>query len=249
LFMSGPESTQEAPALEVQGGPSETFMAELAKRGKGYVVGSYAQKRENRAFHTVALAAPDGQIIARYDATHPDPKAAWASLGNRFVVVPTSIGRIGLTLGEELEVSEVFGHLSAQRADIIAAPARQIGGVTLQIDPKLMLTQHPPNTPFVPYAAAKLSQTWLATAGWNGTEPSTWVFGPEPVIETAPRRNTQGTNRIEHRITTPWPGTYINQQKLIDGQLPLNTIPLVLDTKSKCFQDWKQAPGWLRACW
>jgi len=249
LFMSGPESTQEAPPLEVQGGPSETFMAELAKRGKGYVVGSYAQKRENRAFHTVALAAPDGQIIARYDATHLDSKSAWASLGNRFVVVPTSIGRIGLTLGEELEVPEVFGHLSAQRADIIAAPARQIGGVTLQIDPKLMLTQHPPNTPFVPYAAAKLSQTWLATAGWNGTEPSTWVFGPEPVIETAPRRNTQGTNRIEHRITTPWPGTYINQQKLIDGQLPLNTIPLVLDTKSKCFQDWKQAPGWLRACW
>jgi predicted amidohydrolase len=249
LFRSGPGAINNAPELEIEGGPSEIFIAELAKQGQGYVVGSYARKSENRAFHTVVLAGPHGKIMARYDATHPDPQAGWVSPGNRFVVVPTSIGRIGLTLGEELEVSEVFGHLSAQRADIIAAPARQIGGVTLQIDPKLMLTEHPPNTPFVPYAAAKLSQTWLAIAGWSGTEPSTWIFGPEPVIETAPQRNAAGTNRVEHTITTPWPGTYINQQKLIDGQLPLNTIPLVLDTKSTCFEQWNQAPGWLRACW
>jgi predicted amidohydrolase len=249
LFRSGPASTNDAPALETQGGPSETFMSDLAKQGKGYVVGSYGRKGENRAYHTVALAGPDGKIIARYDATHPDPKAAWVTPGDRFVVVPTEIGRIGLTLGEELEVTEVFGHLSAQRADIIAAPARQIEGLTLQIDPKLMLTQHPVDTPFVPYAAAKLSQTWLATAGWSGTAPSAWIFGPEPVIETAPLRNPPGTNRVEHNIMTPWPGTYINQQKLIDGQLPLNTIPLVLDTNSKCFQDWRQSEGWLRACW
>lgn len=154
-----------------------------------------------------------------------------------------------MTLGEELDVSEVFGHLSAQRADIIAAPARQIGGLTLQIDSRLMLTTHPANTPFLPYAAAKLSQTWLATAGWHGSEPSAWIFGPEPVIETAPLRNAVGKNRVEHNIVTPWPGTYINQQKLIDGQLPLNTIPLVLDNKSQCFEDWRRASGWLRACW
>ena len=249
LFRSGPLAIKESPELEAQGGPSEQFLAELAKKGKGYVVGSYARRGENRAFHTVALAAPDGQIIARYDATHLDPNEQWASPGDRFVVVATTIGRIGLTLGAELEVAEVFGHLSAQRADIIAAPARQIDGVTLQIDPKLMLTQHPPNTPFTPYAAAKLSQTWLATAGWTGTEPSTWLFGPEPVIETAPRRNAIGTNRVDHGITTPWPGTWINQQKLIDGQLPYATIPLVLDTQSACFKEWREAPGWVRACW
>ena len=249
LFRSGAAPIDSAPELESESGPSETFMSDLAKKGGGYVVGSYARKGENRAYHTVALAGPDGKILARYDATHLDSSSAWASAGDRFVVVPTTIGRIGLTLGEELEVAEVFGHLSAQRADIIAAPARQISGVTLQIDPKLMLTEHPPNTPFVPYAAAKLSQTWLAIAGWAGSEPSTWIFGPEPVVETAPQRNLAGTNRVEHGIKTPWPGTYINQQKLIDGQLPLNTIPLVLDTASQCFQDWRQAQGWLRACW
>lgn len=249
LFRSGPASTADSPELEAEGGPSETFISNLAKEGKGYVVGSYARKGENRAFHTVALAGPDGKILARYDATHPDPAAAWVSPGDRFVVVPTSIGRIGLTLGEELDVSEVFGHLSAQRADIIAAPARQLTGLTFQIDSKLLLTQHPPNTPFLPYAAAKLSQTWLATAGWQGTEPSAWIFGPEPVVQTGPIRNAAGTTRVEQNITTPWPGTYINQQKLIDGQLPLNTIPLVLDPKSKCFNDWRDADGWLRACW
>ena len=249
LFRSGPALTADSPELEAEGGPSETFISNLAKEGKGYVVGSYARKGENRAFHTVALAGPDGKILARYDATHPDPAAAWVSPGDRFVVVPTSIGRIGLTLGEELDVSEVFGHLSAQRADIIAAPARQLTGLTFQIDSKLLLTEHPPNTPFLPYAAAKLSQTWLATAGWQGTEPSAWIFGPEPVVQTGPIRNAAGTTRVEQNITTPWPGTYINQQKLIDGQLPLNTIPLVLDPKGKCFNDWRDADGWLRACW
>lgn len=249
LFRTGPTSTNDSPVLESEGGPSETFISDLARRGKGYVVGSYARKGEIRAYHTVALAGPDGEILARYDATHPDPRAAWATPGDRFVVVATEIGRIGLTLGEELDVSEVFGHLSAQRADIIAAPARQIGGLTLQIDSRLMLTTHPANTPFLPYAAAKLSQTWLATAGWHGSEPSAWIFGPEPVIETAPLRNAVGKNRVEHNIVTPWPGTYINQQKLIDGQLPLNTIPLVLDNKSQCFEDWRRASGWLRACW
>lgn len=249
LFRSGPQTTQDNPELEPQGGPSEQFLSDLAKKGNGYVVGSYARKGQNLAYHTVALAAPDGQIIARYDATHLSASEQWASPGDRFVVVPTSIGRIGLTLGSELEVAEVFGHLSAQRADIIAAPARQIQNLTLQIDAKLLLTEHPTNTPFIPYAAAKLSQTWLATAGWAGTEPSTWLFGPEPVIETAPRRNAPGNNRVDHSITTPWPGTWINQQKLIDGQLPYATIPLVLDTEGACFKEWRAASGWVRACW
>lgn len=249
LFRSGSTTIQGTPTLEVEGGPSEQFMSDLAKKGQGYVVGSYAQKKAEKTFHTVALADPSGKIIARYQATHPAADQNWVTPGNQFVVVPTSIGRIGLTLEEELAVSEVFGHLSAQRADIIAAPARQLDGLTLQVDPKLFVAPHPANTPFEPYAAAKLSQTWLVTAGWAGTNPSTWVFGPEPVILTPPMRNAQGQNRVELKVSTPYAGTWINQQKLIGGQLPYSTIPLVLDMKSECFTKWSQSPGWQRVCW
>jgi predicted amidohydrolase len=195
------------------------------------------------------LADPAGKIIARYHVTHPAPDQDWVKPGKNFVVVPTAIGRIGLVLAEELAVSEVFGHLSAQRADIIAAPARQLDGLTLQIDPKLFVVPHPQDTPFEPYAAAKLSQTWLVAAGWSGTTPSAWIFGPEPVIETAPMRNAAGKSRVQRKVVVPWPGTWINQQQLVDGQLPYSTVPIVLDAKGECYQKWSQAPGWERVCW
>lgn len=249
LFHSGPNTISGVPPLETEGGPSEQFISALAQKGKGYVVGSYAQKKGRDVFHTVSMADPGGAIVARYHATHPTPGGDWMTPGNKFVVVSTSIGRVGLVLGEELEVPEVFGNLSALRADVIAAPARQLTGLKLQIDPKLFVVRHPPDTPFDPYAAAKLSQTWLAIAGWNGTRPSTWVFGPEPVIETAPVRNGEGQSRVERQVVVPWPGTWINQQQLIAGQQPYTTIPLVLDTKGECYRTWSKAPGWKKACW
>ena len=210
------------------------------------------QQRRTELYGLLALHRSPTDANATTKISNPTLAASgqnWVTPGNQFVVVTTSIGRIGLTLGEELAVSEVFGHLSAQRADIIAAPARQLDGLTLQVDPKLFVVPHPANTPFEPYAAAKLSQTWLVTAGWTGTNPSTWVFGPEPIIKTAPVRNVQGQNRVELNVSTPYAGTWINQQQLIAGQLPYSTIPLVLDPKGECFTKWSQSPGWQRVCW
>lgn len=249
LFMSGPHSIEGIPELETQNGPSERWMAALAKKGQGYVVGSYARKDTNGNFHTIALADPTGRIMARYDATHLEPGNAWAQPGNRFMVVPTSIGRIGLTLGEELTVPEVFGHLSAQRADIIAAPSRQTTGLSLQIDPKLLAVSNPKNTPYDAYVAAMLSQTWVVTAGWNGDTPSSWIFGPDPVINTAPMTNAASQNRIERKAQTPWAGTWLNQQQLITGQRPETTIPLALDPSSSCYKKWRESAGWNLVCW
>ena len=122
--------------------------------------GSYPERDGASVYHTVALAGPDGKILARYRASHlPPDQTQWAKEGNDWVVVPTPIGRIGLALGEELSVPEVFGTLSALRADIIAAPMGAPSGVTMQEDPKLFNQPYPPDTPFAPMAAAKLGQT------------------------------------------------------------------------------------------
>jgi hypothetical protein len=43
------------------------------------------------------------------------------------------------------------------------------------------------------------------------------------------------------RITLPAPGTWINQQQLIDGQRNDLFKPLVLDPTNACFQSWKRA--------
>lgn len=247
LFLNGPSS--ERPQPEPENGPSEVFMGSLAKKGQGYVVGSYARKNGDKAYHTVSLLGPDGRVIARYDASHIADSSTWATPGNTFVVAETAIGRIGLALADELSVPEVFGHLGAQRADIIAAPARQTSNTLLQIDPRLFVVTHPKNTPYDPYIAAMLSQTWLVLAGWNGMQPDVWIFGPEPVIQTAPLRNDSGKDRVERKIMTPWPGSWINQQQLIAGQRPDSTVPLVLDPKGDCYRKWRMQDRWNNVCW
>lgn len=152
LFRYGPGRMggEYLQVAEPQGGASEVILADLAKRGGGYVVGSYPERAGGAVFHTVALASPTGEIIARYRATHVGTDQAWAKAGDRFVVTPTTIGRIALVVGEELAVSEVFGVYSAERADIVAAPSGAWRDAVVEIDPKLFNAPPPPDTPFVP---------------------------------------------------------------------------------------------------
>jgi hypothetical protein len=98
-------------------------------------------------------------------------------------------------------------------------------------------------------AAAKLGQAWVVMSGWSdGQRVSAAVFGPEPVIATPPRVPPPGSNEIETRITIAWPGTWLNQTHLIDGQRPATTLPITLDPASSCFQQWASAPGWRYGC-
>ena len=251
LFRYGPNHSADdyQRLAEPQGGPSETALADLARRGGGYVVGSYPERAGDAVFHTVALADPTGKIVARYRATHLAADRAWAKQGDKFAVTATTIGRVALVLGDELAVPEVFGVYSADRADIVAAPSGRWQGPPVELDPKLFNSPYPPGTPYAPYAAALLGQFWVAAAGWaEHGEPAALLLGPEPVIATPPREAGPG-QRLDAKVTAPWPGTWINQQQLIDGQQPWNTVPLALTTGSDCFQKWRKAAGWLSACW
>ncbi len=170
LFSVGANAGNAAytAAAESAGGVAEQRLCEAAKAGGGYVVGSYPERDAGNVYHTVALAGPEGTVLARYRATHlPPNQTQWAKQGSDWVVVTTPIGRIGLVLGEELSVPEVFGTLSALRADLLAAPMGAPSGVTMQEDPKLFNQPYPPDTPFAPIAAAKLGQTWVVMSGWS----------------------------------------------------------------------------------
>ncbi len=252
LFSVGADAGSAAytAAAESRGGIAEQRLCEAAKAGGGYLVGSYPERDGGSVYHTVALAGPEGKILARYRATHlPPNQTQWAKDGSDWVVVSTPIGRIGLTLGEELSVPEVFGTLSALRADLLAAPMGAPSGVTMQEDPKLFNQPYPPDTPFAPMAAAKLGQTWVVMSGWDdGQRVSAAVFGPEPVIATPPRVPPTGKNDVETQITIAWPGTWLNQSHLIDGQRPATTLPLALDPASSCFQQWAKDSGWRFGC-
>jgi predicted amidohydrolase len=237
-------------AAEAAGGATEQRLCNAAKAGGGYIVGSYPERDGGSVYHTVVLAGPEGKILARYRASHlPPNQVQWAKAGSAWTVVPTPLGRIGLALGEELSVPEVFGNLSALRADLIAAPMGAPAGVTMQEDPKLFNQPYPADTPFAPMAAAKLGQTWVVMSGWSdGARVSAAVFGPEPVIATPPRVPPAGKNELETQITVAWPGTWLNQSHLIDGQRPATTLPIAIDPASECFQKWAKAPGWKDGC-
>lgn len=251
LFHYGPNLSNKEylEKSESVNGPSEQIIASLAKQGAGYVVGSYPERSGQDVFHTVALANPDGTIIARYRATHLNADS-WAKAGKDFVVVNTAIGRIALALGEELVVPEVYGVYSALRADILAAPSTTWKNQTLlQIDPQLYNTAYPQGTPYAPYSAAKMGQMWVAVAGWgDANQLAAFLLGPEPVIETPPMATKAG-DLLQAEVTAPWAGTWINQQQLIGGQQPWNTLPLVLAKDSACFKKWSTDAGWNQACW
>jgi hypothetical protein len=68
------------------------------------------------------------------------------------------------------------------------------------------------------------------------------------VIATPARAAGPG-QRLGAKVTAPWSGIWINQEQLIDGQQPWNTLPLILATDSDWFQQWRKAAGWLSACW
>lgn len=250
LFRYGPDrpATDYRHLAEPRGGPSEATLADLARRGRGYVAGSYPERAGDAVFHTVALASPTGEIVARYRATHLGRDEAWARAGDRFVIMATPIGRIALVLGEELAVPEVFGVYSAERADIVAAPSGRWRGAVLEIDPKLFNTPYPPGTPFMPYAAAKLDQFWVAAAGWaDPSKPAALLLGPEPVIATPPRVADPGA-ALAAEVTAPWAGTWINQAQLIEGQQPWNTLPLVLARHNACPTASPKAEDWKPSC-
>jgi hypothetical protein len=248
LFTHGGRFPATAADGEARGGPSETLLAKLAKAGGGWVAGSYPERDGEKLYHTVALAGPDGDIIARYRATHP---VDGASPGQDWVVVPTSLGRIGLALGDELAVPEVFGILSALRADIVAAPGGAAPSLKVELDPALFNVPPPPGTPFAPYDAAKYGQLWVVASGWAGPgdAPAAVIAGPEPVVATPPVLAAAGSKGVSLAVMAPSPGSWINQAELFGGQRPDLTVPLVLDPKGDCARKWSAAPGWLTACW
>ncbi|MCL9683866.1 hypothetical protein [Legionella maioricensis] len=55
--------------------------------------------------------------------------------------------------------------------------------------------------------------------------------------------------QLQAEITAPWSGTWINQQQLIGGQQPWNTLPLVLGKNNPCLMTWSREAGWSQPCW
>jgi predicted amidohydrolase len=240
---SGLAAAEIKNRAEARGGDFEKALGAAAKAGAGYVVGSYPEREGDKVYHTVALAGPEGTVLGRYRATHlPAATAAWASAGEGPVVVDTPLGRVGLALAEELRVPELGGLYGALRTDILAAPAGRPDALKVQIDAKLFAVSNPPTgrADFFPYASAKQNQLWLVSGGRRaGEATAAGIYGPEPVVETPTLTAQAGEDAVRYRTRVPAPGTWINQQQLITGQVSLYFIPIVMKDDSDCVKEWR----------
>lgn len=242
---TGLNAEQIVQRAESRGGAFETELAARAKAGKGYLVGSYPERDGSRVFHTVVLVGPAGTVLGRYRATHlTEAERAWATPGDEPMVIVTPMGRLGLASSGDLEVPELIGLYQTLRADILAVPGGVPSGPKVEIDPKLYAVSNPPTgrAPLYPYLAAKLGQFWVVSGGRQaGSSTTAGIYGPEPVVSTPTLTADPGASAVSTTTLVPAPGTWINQQQLIDGQRNDLFTPLVLDTSNNCFQSWKQA--------
>jgi predicted amidohydrolase len=131
----GPEEGRLA-AAESLDGPTLGTIREVARRRAVWVVaGSIAERSTNPKMtaNTSAVVADDGSIVAVYRKIHlfdvsiPDgaryAESEGVVPGDKVVVAPTALGRIGLTVCYDLRFPELYRTLASLGAEVITIPS------------------------------------------------------------------------------------------------------------------------------
>jgi deaminated glutathione amidase len=131
----GPEEARLAGAETLEG-PTLARLREVARlRGVYLLAGSIAEKVDEpgKTANTSVLLADDGSIVAAYRKIHlfdvaiPDgaryAESEVVVAGDKVVVAPTPLGRIGLSVCYDLRFPELYRKLAALGAEVLAIPS------------------------------------------------------------------------------------------------------------------------------
>jgi predicted amidohydrolase len=131
----GPEEGRLASAETVEG-PTLGALREVAKRrGLFIVAGSIPETTQSPKMtaNTSAVIADDGSIVAAYRKIHlfdvniPDgaryAESEVVAPGDKVVLAPTPLGRIGLTVCYDLRFPELYRKLASLGAEVITIPS------------------------------------------------------------------------------------------------------------------------------
>jgi deaminated glutathione amidase len=123
-------------SAETLEGPTVAALRDVARRRGVFVLaGSIAEKVDvpGKTANTSVLLGDDGAILAAYRKIHlfdvaiPDgaryAESETVAPGDRAVVVPTRLGRIGLTVCYDLRFPELYRNLATLGAEILTIPA------------------------------------------------------------------------------------------------------------------------------
>jgi predicted amidohydrolase len=131
----GPEEGRLAAAESLDGPTLGTIREIARRRGVWVVAGSIAERSTNPKMtaNTSAVVADDGSIVAVYRKIHlfdvsiPDgaryAESEGVVPGDKVVVAPTALGRIGLTVCYDLRFPELYRTLASLGAEVITIPS------------------------------------------------------------------------------------------------------------------------------
>jgi len=112
---------------EPMDGETAAAMTSLAAQYHAYLAWGMAEREGSKFYNTLALAGPDGNMLARYRKTHLIPllrEPDYFTSGDEVVVVPTEIGTLGLALCYDLRFPGLFQRMAMMGAEVFLVAAQ-----------------------------------------------------------------------------------------------------------------------------
>lgn len=108
-----------------QPGSSLAFVADLAQSLHTNMVFGLIENEADKFYNTAVLVGRDGKVLRKYRKTHLNEEdRVWATPGDRIEVVRVEgVGRVGLSIGSEVQFPEICALLAIHRADLIVMPS------------------------------------------------------------------------------------------------------------------------------
>ena len=122
-FKPIPEQAEPVPQGEIA-----HFAAAMARRRRMHVVAPLLEKRGKRVYNSTYIFDRKGAVLGRYDKTHlPIGEREYAVPGNRFPVIRTEFGKVGILTCYDLNFPEAARILKVKGAEIIFWPTMWSG--------------------------------------------------------------------------------------------------------------------------
>lgn len=239
-----------AKLAEPINGRSYTLAANLAKKYGTNLLFSMPESADSKYYETAILFDSEGKQIGLYRKSHlNEVEKRWATPGNALPIFNTSIGRVAIILNDEVRIPEITEIHGINRANVLLVPVaynqKEYGG-DVNI-PKGLVPDASNKGMYIWYNMAKYSQAHTLVANYvNGAHED---IGQSALYSLVPEEGYYPPKIAPHNKNTAFLVTFAtneniklwtNQTEKLQERRWDQALPLTLDQKGTCFQEWKQ---------